>query len=124
MLPLEDDGLTGDDIILVPWLRRWLIFTLTWNSIVLSRSIPNYFCSVRLYGSGGNLIAPILGRIPLYRHFYMLLLCGLVIVFDLSLYVIDINTMIRRLLNIRLSMRVLLNICLDHLEAMSLSALN
>ena len=52
----------------------------------------------------------------------MLLLCGFVMVVDLSLYISYLHTVLQMLCHIRLHVRILSAICLDHLEAMALSA--
>ena len=68
----------------VPRLRRWLICDLPWNFIGCSRSISNYSCGANLYSNRINSFALDLEKIPLHRHFYMLLLCEFL--FNLSTY--------------------------------------
>ena len=94
-----------------------------WNFIVHGRFIPNYFCGANLYDNGRDHISPSLSRIPLYRKFDILLICGFLMVVDLSFYVIDIYTVLQMLCYIKLHVRVIYVICLDHLEEIVLSAL-
>ena len=106
-----------------PCQIRWLISDLPCKLIGRGSYIQKYFCGACLYGSGSDITYSILGRIPLYRNFYMLLLCDLLMVVALSLYVIDLHTVFLRLCHIRFRVRVISAIFLNHLEAMSLSDL-
>ena len=73
-----------------------------------------------MYCSRDNYIAPGLGSIPLYRHISMLLLCGSMVVVALSFYAVDFHAVLWRICHIRLHVRVLFAIYLNHLEEMDL----
>ena len=72
-----------------------MIFAVRWKFIGHGRFIPKYFRGTKLHGNGRDRIAPILGRILLYVHFSMLLLCGFMMVIALSLFAIDLHTALR-----------------------------
>ena len=95
-----------------------------WNIIGHCRSTLKYFRGACLYGSAIDRIYLNLGRIPMYRNLYMIIIFVFTMVVDLSLYVIYLHTLIRRLCHIILHVRVIYAICLDHLQEMLLSALN
>ena len=94
-----------------------------WKFIGHRRSTPKYFLGANLYGNAIDLISSSLVKIPLYRYFHMILLCGFVMVVYLSFYVIGINTVFLMLYHIRLHVRLISAIFIDHLEAILLSAL-
>ena len=106
------------------WLSGWLVSPGHWNRIGLSRFIPKHCFGVCLYGGRSDRIVRRFVRIPLYRNLYMLLLCVFIMVAPFNFNFIDLHTVIQRLYQIRLCVRLIYIICLHHLEAMYLSALN
>ena len=91
----------------IPCWRRWCIYAMPWKFIGFGRYIQKYFCCENLYGRGRDRITPIFNRIPMYRQFSMLLLCGFMMVVVSILYDIDLRTVLWIISHVRLHMKVL-----------------
>ena len=97
---------------------------MSWDLIGCGSSTPKYFSGACLYGSGRERIAPSLISIPIYRHLSMIIICGFVMAVSLSLYVINIHAVLCRIFRIKLRVRFISAICIDHLKAKLLSDFN